>query len=188
MTVEVIEKLKSKNAYKLFIEHIELFEELSKRESYKMKIFDLVDKGEFLYNMNAKDCYMNAVGERIDHQQKKFYCPIKITNSDTFHDNYIDDKERIVYMTQESNSEEEANKKIELLKNEYKMLVCAKFPHLGYSSTAYFNLGETIIDEISTLKIKEKEYKDGKIKKRYNHKIFLRLKEKIPREFLQYER
>lgn len=188
LTTEVIQELKNKNAYELFIEHIELFEELSKKESYKMKTFDLVDKGEFLYNMDAKDCYMNAVGERIDHQQKKFYSPIKITNSDSFHDNYIDDKGRIVYMTQESLTMEGALKKVAMLEDGYKMVVCAKFPHLGYSSTAYFNLGETIIDEISPIKIQEKKNSSGKIIKKYNNKIFLRLDKKIPEEFLQYKK
>lgn len=188
LSSEVIEELKSKNAYKLFLEHIELFEELSKKESYKMKTFDLVDKGEFLYNMNANDCYMNAVGERIDHLQKKFYSPIKITNSDSFHDNYIDDKGRIVYMTQESTTMEDALKKVAMLENGYKMVVCAKFPHLGYSSTAYFNLGETIIEEISPVKIQEKKNGSGKIIKKYNNKIFLRLDKKIPEEFLQYKK
>jgi len=188
LTTEVIEELKSKNAYELFIEHIELFEELSKKESYKMKTFDLVDKGEFLYNMNANDCYMNAVGERIDHQQKKFYSPIQIINSDSFHNNYIDDRGRVVYMTQESLTKEGALKKVEMLKNDYKMVVCAKFPHLGYSSTAYFNLGETIIEEISPVKIQEKKNGSGKIIKKYNNKIFLRLDKKIPEEFLQYKK
>lgn len=188
LTTEVIEELKSKNAYELFIEHIELFEELSKKESYKMKTFDLVDKGEFLYNMNANDCYMNAVGERIDHQQKKFYSPIQIINSDSFHNNYIDDRGRVVYMTQESLTREGALKKVEMLKNDYKMVVCAKFPHLGYSSTAYFNLGETIIEEISPVKIQEKKNGSGKTIKKYNNKIFLRLDKKIPEEFLQYKK
>ncbi|MCS5421722.1 MULTISPECIES: DEAD/DEAH box helicase family protein [Psychrilyobacter] len=188
LTSEVIEELKNKNAYELFIEHIELFEELSKKESYEMKTFDLVDKGEFLYNMNANDCYMNAVGERIDHQQKKFYSPIQIINSDSFHNNYIDDRGRVVYMTQESTTIEGALKKVEMLKNGYKMVVCAKFPHLGYSSTAYFNLGETIIDEISPVKIQEKKNSSGKIVKKYNNKIFLRLDKKIPEELLQYKK
>jgi len=188
LSSEVIEELKSKNAYELFIEHIELFEELSKKESYKMKTFDLVDKGEFLYNMNANDCYMNAVGERIDHQQKKFYSPIQIINSDSFHNNYIDDKDRVVYMTQESTTMEGALKKVKMLESGYKMVVCAKFPHLGYSSTAYFNLGETIIDEISPVKIQEKKNGSGKIIKKYNNKIFLRLDKKIPEEFLQYKK
>ena len=188
LTSEVIDELKNKNAYELFIEHIELFEELSKKESYKMKTFDLVDKGEFLYNMNANDCYMNAVGERIDHQQKKFYSPIKITDSDSFHNNYIDDRGRVVYMTQESITMEGALKKVEMLESGYKMVVCAKFPHLGYSSTAYFNLGETIVDEISPVKIQEKKNSSGKIVKKYNNKIFLRLDKKIPEEFLQYKK
>jgi len=188
LTTEVIKELKGKNAYELFIEHIELFEELSKKESCKMETFDLVDKGEFLYNMNANDCYMNAVGERIDHQQKKFYSPIQITNSDSFHNNYIDDRGRVVYMTKESTTMEGALKKVEMLENGYKMVVCAKFPHLGYSSTAYFNLGETIIEEISPVKIQEKKNGSGKIIKKYNNKIFLRLDKKIPEEFLQYKK
>lgn len=187
LTSEVIKELKSKNAYDLFLEHIELFEELSKKESYKMKTFDLVDKGEFLYNMGASDCYMNAVGERIDHKQKRFYSPIKITNSESFHHNYIDDKGRVVYMTQESTTKKGALEKVKLLESGYKMIVCAKFPHLGYSATAYFNLGETTIDEISVINIKEKKNSSGKPVKRYNHKIFLRLKEKIPEELLQYK-
>ncbi|MGB6127237.1 MAG: DEAD/DEAH box helicase family protein [Psychrilyobacter sp.] len=188
LTTEVIEELKSKNAYELLIEHIELFEELSKKESYKMKTFDLVDKGEFLYNMNSNDYYINGTGEREDPQQKKFYSPIQITNSDSFHNNYIDDRGRVVYMTKESTTMEGALKKVEMLENGYKMVVCAKFPHLGYSSTAYFNLGETIIEEISPVKIQEKKNGSGKTVKKYNNKIFLRLDKKIPEEFLQYKK
>lgn len=42
-------------------------------------------------------------------------------------------------------------------------------------------------DEISEINIKEKKNNSGKMVKKYNHKIFLRSKEKIPEELLQYK-
>lgn len=184
LTKEIIIELKRKNAYGLFLEHIDLFCELSKRKSYQMKPFELVNKGEFLFNKNANDCYMNAVGERIDHIQKRFYCIINISKKDTFHNNYIDNKKRIVYMTQESSSKEKAEEKITLIKNGYKLFICAKFPHLGYGNTSYFNLGSLHVDEIST--VITHSTKDGH-RSKFNHKIFLRLENKIPEELTQYK-
>lgn len=184
LTDEIIYELKKRNAYLLFLEHIELFNELSNRPNYKMKPFELVNKGEFLFNSNANDCYMNSIGERIDHIQKRFYCIINVSAKETFHDNYIDNFKRIVYMTQESSTEEKAKEKINLIKNGYDLLICAKFPHLGYSNTSYFNLGKIHVDEVSSVITHPTKDKN---KFKFNHKIFLKLENQIPEELLQYK-
>lgn len=176
---EVIKFLKEKNGFKLYLEHIDLFEEVSKRDSYTMSTFDLIDKGEFLFNVNAKDCYMNVVGERIDYDKKEVYCPIKITDKESSYDNYIIDDNKVVYHTQWSRSKESANNKIEtFVKENFKFHLCANFPHLGYSNTSYFNLGDVEIDSISELKT------DGN--NRFNHEITFKLKKRIPKELLMY--
>ena len=64
------------------------------------------------------------------------------------------------------------------INDNYKFKVCAQFPHLGYTSTAYFNLGEVNISKISYVKETEK----GK----FNHEIEFELKDKFPIELLQY--
>ena len=144
---DVIAELKRNNALKLFEEHIELFDCLSEEtENYKMETFDLVDKGKFLFNVGATDCYMNAVGERIDYDKRVVYCPIKITEKESFYDNYIVGNSKVVYYTQGSSTKESAERKLDLFISEnYKFFICAQFPHLGYSSSAYFNLGNVKI-------------------------------------------
>lgn len=176
---EIYKELEKNNAIKLFEEHIELFEYLSNQNEYEMKPFDLVDKGEFLFNSGSKDCYMNVVGERIDKDKKTVYCTIKITRKDSFYDNYIINDHKFVYYTQGSPTELKAKEKIDMfIKDDYKFKVCAQFPHLGYTSTAYFNLGEVKISKISEVKKTEK----GK----FNHEIEFELKDKFPIELLQY--
>lgn len=183
LTAEIINELKENNAYELFIEHIELFEEVAKRDNYKMETFDLVDKGEFLFNVGAKDCYMNVVGERIDHEKKTVYCPITITKGESSYDNYIVDDNKVIYYTQWSsgkNAKQKAEDKIrKFVEENYKFYICAKFPHLGYSNTSYFDLGTVKINKISEIKT------DGK--GRYNHEIEFKLKEEIPKELLMYK-
>ncbi|NLV90651.1 MAG: DEAD/DEAH box helicase family protein [Tenericutes bacterium] len=175
----IYNELEKNNARKLLDEHIELFEYLSNQSHYVMKPFDLVDKGEFLFNSGSKDCYMNGVGERIDSDKKTVYCPIKITRKESFYDNYIVGDHKFVYYTQGSKTELKATEKIDMfIKDNYKFKVCAQFPHLGYTSTAYFNLGEVKISKISEVKETEK----GK----FNHEIEFELIEKFPVELLQY--
>ncbi|HHW69031.1 MAG TPA: DEAD/DEAH box helicase family protein [Tenericutes bacterium] len=177
---KIMELLNENNALELYKEHIELFEYLSINKNYRMQIFDLVDKGEFLYNVGSKDCYMNVVGERIDKDKKVVYCTIKITEKESFYDNYIVDDDKIVYFTQGSKTKEAAQRKIEMFQSEnYKFYICAQFPHLGYSNTAYFNLGNVKINSISEVKLTEK----GK----YNHEIEFQLEKRIPVELLQYK-
>ncbi|MDD3241341.1 MAG: DEAD/DEAH box helicase family protein [Bacilli bacterium] len=176
---EIYKELEKNNAMKLFEEHIELFEYLSNQIEYQMKPFDLVDKGEFLFNSGSKDCYMNVVGERIDKDRKTVYCTINITRKDSFYDNYIIDDHKFVYYTQGSSTEVKAKEKIDMfIKDNYKFNVCAKFPHLGYTNTVYFNLGEVDISKISDVIETEK----GK----FNHEIEFELKDKFPIELLQY--
>lgn len=177
---KIINMLKEAKAYQLFLEHIELIEEIAKRKSYQMQPFDLVDKGEFLFNSGAKDCYMNVVGERIDKTKKAVYCAIKITEGKSHYDNYIIDNDKIVYYTQTDNSIEKAEEKIRMfLEDKYVFYICAVFPHLGYSNTSYFNLGDVTIDSIS-------EVLDASNNK-FNHKIVFKLKESIPIELMQYK-
>lgn len=177
---EIIEKLYELNAYNLFEEHIELFKLLSNRLSYKMETFALVDKGEFLLNVGARDCYMNVVGERIDHDKKVVYCTIKITEKESHYDNHIIDNNKVVYYTQSSNTESKANSKIELLIEEnYKFYICAQFPHLGYATTSYFNLGNVKVNNISEVKKTNNE--------KYNHEIEFLLEKELPMELLMYK-
>ncbi len=177
---EIIKLLEEVNAYDLYLEHIELIDELSKKESYKMEIFELVDKGEFLFNVDSNDCFMNAVGERIDHNKKIVYCTIRISKEETHYDNHIIDEKTFVYHTQNSQSEASATKKINKLINEgYVFKICASFPHLGYSSTSFFNLGN--IKPISISEVK----KNGN--KKYNHEITFELEKELPQEFLMYK-
>ncbi|VEU79905.1 DEAD/DEAH box helicase family protein [Haploplasma axanthum] len=176
INVEVIKELDRLNAIDLYKEHLELFEEISKKDSYIMKPFDLVDKGEFLFNVGAKDCYMNVVGERIDHNKKTVYCTIQVTDKKSFYDNYIVDRNRIIYYTQGSNTKNQAIEKVNKFVNEkYKFYICAQFPHLGYESTSYFNLGDVRISNISDVKTTDK----GK----YNHEIEFELETEFPAEF-----
>lgn len=176
----IIDKLKAFNAYDLYLEHLELFEKLTENKDYQMKTFDLIDKAEFLFNTGSNDYYMNAVGELIDKEKKAVYAAIKITEKETHYDNYISANNKVVYYTQGSNTIEQANDKVKMfLKDNYKFHICAKFPHLGYSSTAYFNLGNLKINAIS----KVKKTKSGK----YNHEIEFILEEELPMEFLMYQ-
>lgn len=176
----ILRKLKELNAKDLFFEHIMLFDKISQKPDYEMKTFSLVDKGEFLFNVGAKDCYMNVVGERIDKEKKVVYCTIKITEKESHYDNYIVDNNKVVYYTQSSNTKEQAINKIEMLKNEdYMFYICAQFPHLGYASTSYFNLGNVTIKKISDVKKTSK----GK----YNHEIEFLLEKELPLELLMYK-
>lgn len=177
---DIIIKLKDEKAYNLYLEHIDLIEYLSKNHKYKMKTFDLVDKGEFLLNSGSKDCYMNAVGEVIDEKNKKVYCPITISKEETFHNNYIYDLNKIVYLTKTSNSERQAKEKLEkLIENNYEFCIGVKFPHLQYSSTSFFNMGRVKI--IGVPKINKTE------KGKFNYKINFQLEKNIPKELLQYQ-
>ena len=178
---EIFELIKTENAEKLFLEHIELFEYLVNNKSTKMKDFDLIDKGEFLFNTNSNDCYMNVVGERIDHTSKKVFCAIKITKKDSHYDNYVYDNNKIVYYTQSSQSEEKAIEKInKLVEENYEFHICAQFPHLGYTSSSYFNLGNVKIFKVSEVKKAKND--------KFNHEIIFELEKNIPLEFMEYER
>lgn len=177
---ELIFKLKELNAYELYLEHIELIKELAKRESYEMKTYELVEKGEFLFNVGSNDCYMNAVGEKINHDKKTVYCTIKITKEESHYDNYIINGKTFVYHTQNSNTKKQAEEKIKKLINEnYTFKICAQFPHLGYSNTSYFNLGNIKLIKVSEVK----ENNPG----RYNNEITFELEERLPEEFLLYK-
>lgn len=177
---EITDRLTELNALPLFEEHVELFEELSKRDDYQMQTFDLVDKGEFLFNKDAKDAYMNVVGERIDHDKKIVYCTIKITEKQSHYDNYIIDLDKVVYYTQNSNKREQAVNKInKITDGTYKFYIAAQFPHLGYVNTSYFNLGDVKVHEVSDVQVDSK----GK----FNHEIVFQLEEKLPMELLMYK-
>lgn len=176
---DIIRKLKELNAYELFVEHIDLIEELAKLPSYKMGTFELVEKAEFLFNSGSKDCYMNSVGELIDHEKKEVFSTIKITKGESFYANRVIDRRHIVYLTQYSKSEEAANKKVkEFIDGNYIFNICAKFPHLGYTNTSYFNLGKLRISNVSDV------FKNSE--RQYNHTITFELEEEIPQEFLMY--
>lgn len=176
---KIVERLKEENAYKVFLEHVELIEYLSKNHEYKMKTFDLVDKGEFLFNSGSENCYMNAIGEHIDKKNKRVYSPITISEKETFHNNSICDVDKIIYLTKASNTKEQAEKKLkEFIEDNYEFCIGVRFPHLQYSSTSYFNMGKVKIVGSPELNILDKE--------KYNHKIIFQLEEKIPEELLQY--
>lgn len=177
---KIINKLKEENAYELFLEHIDLIEYLSQNHDYKMKTFDLLDKGEFLFNSGSEDCYMNAIGELMDKKNKKVYCPITISEKETFHDNSIYESDKIIYLTKTSMTKEAAEKKLkEFIDKNYEFCIGVRFPHLQYSNTSYFNMGKVkIIGEPELNKVDTKKY---------NHKIKFQLEEKIPDELLQYK-
>ena len=177
---QILEELEGLNALQLFNEHIELFDRLSQRQDYKMQTFDLVDKGEFLFNVGARDSYMNVVGERIDRDKKVVYCTIRITDKESHYDNYIVDNDKVVYYTQSSNTEEQAINKINMLINEdYKFYICAQFPHLGYARTSYFNLGDVKVNKVSDVL----KTSNGK----YNHEIEFLLEDALPMELIMYK-
>lgn len=181
---DILEKLKKEKAYKLYLEHIELISELSNRNSYKMKTFDLLDKSDFLFNTGSNDCYLNAVGEKVDKINKKVYCPITISTNNSFYENYIKDENHIVYLTQGKTKFEDARKKIDqFIEEDYEFNICANFPHLKYNSTTYFNLGKLKIIEVSNVL----EYENNKGKKRYNHQITFKLEKPIPIELMLYK-
>lgn len=176
----IITSLRELNALELFNEHIALIKELVKKPSYQMETFTLLDKGEFLFNVGARDCYMNAVGEKIDKSKKTVYCTIKITAGESFYDNYLIDEQYFVYHTQYSQSSEAANKKIkQIIDGNYTFKICAQFPHLGYSPTSYFNMGE-----ITPVEVSEVIKADAN---RYNHQITFKLSKPLSPEFLLYE-
>lgn len=177
---QLISELKINNGHELFKEHIELFEEVSKRESYEMKLFDLVDKGEFLLNSKSNDCYMNVVGERIDRNRKKVFCTIKISTGKRNYDNKIIDDDKILYYTQSTTTLKKSQEKVAMfLKEDFEFHICAQFPHLGYSSTSYFNLGEVEI-------YRNPEFEELE-KGKFSAKIIFKLSKKIPPEFLLTE-
>lgn len=176
---EIIVILKNLNAFELYQEHIELIEHLSNRHDYVMNTYDLVDKAEFLFNVNSNDCYMNAVGERIDHLNKVVYCMISITSKDSIYSNKIIDEETIIYGTQGTRTEEMSNKKVEKLFNEnYKFYICANFPHLKYTNTTYFNLGSVMLNKILNHNVTETGT--------HFHHLEFKLDQKLPRELIDY--
>lgn len=176
---KIIDLLKENNAYELYLEHVELFDLLSKEESYHMELFDLVDKGEFLFNHQAKDCYMNVSGERIDKSNKRIFCMVNITKEESKYDNHIIDDDKIVYYTKASNTKEQAIEKINMLINEkYEFYCFARFPHLGYEATTYFNLGNVLLVDVSEVR----EVGKGK----YNHRIVLKVQNRLPLELLNF--
>lgn len=181
MTSTILENLKENNALELFYEHVDLFKELSKKESYVMKTFDLVDKADFLLNVGSDDCYMNVTGEKIDHEKKVVYATIQITDKETMHDNIVISEDQILYYTKASSTEEAARSKVEkFLELDYKFKICATFPHMGYPKTAYFNLGQVKYDGEPVLnKISDKKF---------NYKMIFKLEEKLPLELLLYKK
>ncbi|MDY0278198.1 MAG: DEAD/DEAH box helicase family protein [Acholeplasma sp.] len=177
---DVKNKLVEFHALKLFEEHIELFEEIQKQDSYHMSPFDLIDKAEYLFHTNSNNCYLNAVGEYVDNDQKKVYCPITISKVRKNYSNQILDNNTLIYCTQKKPTlEKSVRKDNELTNGNYKFHICARFPHLGYESTSYFNLGEIeFLSKSNTIK-----HPDGG----YYHELTFRIKDPIPRELLQYK-
>lgn len=153
---------------------------LAHKDDYKMKTFDLLDKGEFIFNSGSEDCYMNVIGELMDKKNKKVYCPITISEKETFHDNSIYESDKIIYLTKTSMIKEAVEKKLkEFIDKNYEFCIGVRFTHLQYSNTSYFNMGKVKI-------IGEPELNKVDIKK-YNHKIKFQLEEKISNELLQYK-
>ncbi len=180
LTSAIIKSLKEANAYELFLEHIELFQHLSTNQRKRIEIFDLIDKGEFLFHFGSNDTYMNGVGERIDRKNKAVYCTIKISSKETFHANYISGNDTFIYHTQGSKTEEAAiNKVNELIDNKYTFYICAQFPHLGYTTTSYFNLGKLTINNVSDVKFSKTR------NNKFNHEIEFKLMKNFPKEFFQ---
>ena len=182
INTEIFKRIEGLNAGSLLHEHIELYEYLVENYHFeKMKTFDLVTKAEFLFNLDSQDCYLNAVGERIVHDTKKVFCPIKITTKETRYANKIVASNRISYLTQDKNSKYEAEKKMKMIQNGYEFHICARFDHLGYSSTTYVNLGPlTLVSVSETLE----RIKDGKNK--FNHELIFELENDIPKELIFY--
>jgi len=177
---EIVNILKNYNALELFKEHIALFEEIQKNDDYIMKPFDLIDKAEYLYSTNSKNCYLNAVGEYVDDAQKKVYCPITISKIRKNYSNQILDNSTLIYCTQKkSTSLKSVEKDNKIINENYTFFICARFPHLGYESTSYFNLGELVfLSKSDTI-----QHPDGG----YYHELTFKIKNKIPRELLQYK-
>ncbi len=185
---DISAELRKCNALGLFEEHVELFEHLANCKSYVMKPFDLVTKGEFLFNAGSGNCYMHMQGEYIDKQNKVIYCVVKVTKKESHYDNYILDDNKIVYHTQNSNTEKQATEKMEMLLNDgYKFKICAQFPHLGYCATAHFNLGNVRVVNVSEAKENIVYDKNKKPLNKYNHEVVLELENNIPVELLQYK-
>ena len=78
---------------------IELINKLALRDKYQMQLFDLVDKGEFIFNTSSNDCYMNVIDECIDRIRKKVYSTITITDENSPYDNQIIDENKVLYYT-----------------------------------------------------------------------------------------
>ena len=65
------------------------------------------------------------------------------------------------------------------MEENYKFYLCAQFPHLGYSNTSYFNLGNVKVNKISEVQ----KVDEG----RYNHRMEFIVQRDIPFELLQYK-
>lgn len=193
-------ELEKRNANDLFVEHIELFKEVHSNRDYIMKPFDLIDKAEFLFHTGSNNCYLNAVGEYVDKVQKKVYCPITISkvtknySNKIFGKNHLDryleyrnsdtpisiSSDLLVYCTQKQQSIEKSIAKDNMIIDEnYDFYVCAKFPHLGYETTTYINLGDLEYLE----KSEPIEHPEGG----YYHEITFKIVNALPKELLQYE-
>jgi len=177
---KILDKLKERNSYELFIEHIDLFRFLSKEPSYQMKPFDLLDKSEFLYHTKSNNFYLNSVGEYIDEHQKKVFCPITISKVRKNYSNQILDDGTLIYCTQKKPTKVKSIEKDNQIINEkYDFHICARFPHLGYEKTQYYNLGSlTYISKSEPI-----EHPEGG----FYHELTFKINNKIPKELLQYK-
>lgn len=54
------------------------------KDDCKMKIFDLLDKEEFLFNSGSEDCYINAIGELMDKKTKKYTVQLQFLKKKLF--------------------------------------------------------------------------------------------------------
>lgn len=150
--------------------------ERSDNPKYLFEVF----KYNVPFNSGSEDYYMNAIGELMDKKNKKVYCPITISEKETFHDNSIYESDKIIYLTKTSMTKEAAEKKSkEFIDKNYEFCIGVRFSHLQYSNTSYFNMGK-----VKTIGEAESNIVDTK---KYNHKIKFQLEEKIPDELLQYK-
>lgn len=177
---KILMALKEENAYQLFLEHTELFRYVLELKEYEMKPFDLIDKAEFLFLNDSDNCFMMLVGELINHKLKKVYCPITISKERKNYSNRIDTDNTLIYCTQKTKTKEMSFKKDKhLIDNNYKFHICAKFPHLGYESTTYFNLDKMEFLEMS----KTLEHPDGG----FYHELKFKIINEVPSEILKYK-
>jgi hypothetical protein len=107
------------------------------------------------------------------------YCPITISKERKNYENQTLDTNKLIYCTQKKDFQTSIEKDHKLINEKYEFHICARFPHLGYEGTSYFNLGELEYESISEPKL----HPEGK----YYHEITFRIKNKIPRELLQYK-